>query len=70
LSLGGAEFPVTIAVNSTQTFSLSFLQSADLDVGDSLCEGNLKFFGSLTDSLSGDRPTTVQSAAFEPSCPP
>lgn len=70
LSLGGTEFPVTLAVGSVQRFSLTFLQSPPLDVADSLCEGDLEFFGSLTDSLSGDRSTTVRSGAFEPSCPP
>lgn len=69
LSLSGQRFPVTIGVGETKSFSLSFLQSPELAVADSLCEGDLEILGSLSDSLNDDRPTTVRSAAFEPSCP-
>lgn len=68
LSLDGQEFPVTIGVGESKSYELSFLQSPELEIADALCEGDLELFGSFTDSLNDDRPTTVRSAAFEPSC--
>jgi hypothetical protein len=69
LSLGGQQFPVTIGVGESKSYELTFLQSPELEIADALCEGDLELFGSFTDSLNDDRPTTVRSAAFEPTCP-
>jgi hypothetical protein len=68
LSLGGQDFPVSLGPGDSKSFAMTFDQSAALDVADSLCEGDLELTGSFTDSLNDDRPTTVRTSAFEPSC--
>ncbi len=69
LSLAGTTFPVLVGVGETKTIHLTLSQTPDLDVADKLCEADVSFRGSVTDTLVENRPTTLLSSAFTPSCP-
>jgi len=70
LSLSGAAFPVRLGVGEQKTFALTFVESTELDVADALCDGPLSVLGAVSDSESGDQPTSVRSPAFSASCTP
>lgn len=68
LSLSGASFPVYLDVGEEKTFTLTFLASAEPSVADALCDGPLSVLGAVSDSASGDQPTSIQSALFSAEC--
>jgi hypothetical protein len=69
LSLSGAAFPVRLGIGEEKTFALTFAESTDLSVADALCDGRLSLLGAVSDSESGDQPTSIQSAEFSADCP-
>jgi hypothetical protein len=68
LSLSGATFPVRLGIGEEKTFALTFAESAELSVADALCDGRLSLLGAISDSASGDQPTSIQSAEFSADC--
>jgi hypothetical protein len=68
LSLAGATFPVTVAAGAKRSIRLTLDATPTTDEAEALCEGGIAFRGSVTDSLSGNRPITLTSAVFTPAC--
>jgi len=68
LSLSGATFPVTVAAGEKKTLRLTFDQSPSVSEADALCADDVSFRGSVTDSLSGNKPITLVSVAFAATC--
>jgi hypothetical protein len=68
LPLSGATFPVRLAVGEQKTFALNFAESTELSVADTLCDASLSVLGAVSDSASGDQPTSIQSAEFSADC--
>ena len=62
-------FPITVGVGGKKSVAVTIgPQEADADIGSSLCSGQLQVVGTLTDSLGDDRPLTLSSGAFSPTC--
>lgn len=62
-------FPITVGVGGKKSVAVVIgPQEADADIGNSLCSGQLKVVGTLTDSLGDDRPLTLSSGPFLPTC--
>jgi hypothetical protein len=68
LGLAGATFPVTVAAGAKRSIPLTFDATPSVDEAEALCAGGVAFRGSVTDSLSGNRPITLTSAIFTPVC--
>jgi len=63
-------FPITVGVGGSKRVLVTVgPQEADVEIGESLCSGELEVVGTLTDSLGDDRPVTLASGPFQPSCP-
>jgi len=68
LSLTGATFPVTVSPGVKKSLRLTFDQSPSLPEADALCADDVSYRGSVTDSLSGNKPITLVSVAFGATC--
>jgi hypothetical protein len=68
LPLSGATFPVRLAVGEQKTFALTFADGTEPSVADTLCDGPLSVLGAVSDSASGDQPTSIQSPEFSADC--
>lgn len=68
LALAGVTFPVRLGVGEEKTFALTFTASTEPSVADALCDGPLALLGAVSDSASGDQPTSMQSAEFSAQC--
>ena len=64
------EFPVTVGVGKSArvTLELESGTSATAEEADAMCSGPLLFVGSVNDTLGGNEPIRVESAAFEAEC--
>ena len=63
------EFPVSVAVGGEKHVVVSIgPHEAEADLGELLCSRQLEIVGILTDSLGDDRPMTVSSGSFPPTC--
>jgi hypothetical protein len=68
LSLAGATFPVTLGVGQKVMLPLTFDAATDPTVAATICEAPVVVWGTLTDSLSNNHPTTVTSDTFSAMC--
>lgn len=68
LPLSGATFPLRLGVGGEKTLALTFLDSTELDVAETLCDGELSLLGAVVDSASGEQPTSIRSSAFGADC--
>jgi hypothetical protein len=68
LSLAGATFPVGVAPGETKTLRLTFAATPSTTEAETLCSGDLEVRGSISDTLGMNRPITVTSAVFTPTC--
>jgi hypothetical protein len=72
LEVGSDEpFPVELEPGGEVTvrFTVENGASVSAETSDTLCSGPVRIAGTLTDSLSGGKPTPVESASFQPMCP-
>lgn len=64
------EFPVEVGVGKSKHVDMTIENpEGDPELGASLCSSELRIVGTLTDTLGDDRPVTLESASFRPSCP-
>jgi hypothetical protein len=68
LSLSGATFPVALGVGKKVMLPLTFDASTDPDMASTICEAPVQVRGTLTDTLSNNRPTAVTSSTFTAHC--
>jgi hypothetical protein len=62
-------FPVEVGVGSSKHVLVAIAHpEAEAELGDVLCGGELQIVGTLTDSLGDDRPVTLTSVSFQPTC--
>lgn len=71
LSLTPSEpFPIDVGVGESKTVRMTltdaFVEQAEADA---ICEGDVWFTGTVTDTLSGSKPTPASSLEFAPTCP-
>jgi hypothetical protein len=66
----GSDEPFTVAREPGGAgFTVENGASVSAETSDTLCSGPVRLAGTLTDSLSGGKPTPVESASFQPMCP-
>jgi hypothetical protein len=68
LALAGAKFPVSLGVGKKVTLPLTFTANAEPSMADDICQAPVVLRGTLTDSLSNEHPTDVESAPFSATC--
>lgn len=62
-------FPIEVGVGSKKHVEVTIAHpEAEAELGDALCDGELQIVGTLTDSLGDDRPVTLTSVPFQPTC--
>jgi len=63
-------FPLTVNVGGSKHVEVPIDHpDVEVELGEELCAGELEIVGTLTDSLGDDRPVTIASPPFQPTCP-
>jgi len=63
-------FPITVGVGKTERVAVSITGSVgEPELAADLCAGELSITGTVTDSLTDERPRTLSSGRFPPDCP-
>jgi hypothetical protein len=64
------KFPLDVGVGSSKHVAVLIDEpEGDPELAVELCAGPLEIAGTFTDTLGGDRPVSVSSGSFQPSCP-
>lgn len=64
------EFPIAVGVGKDVSVTLSVEPGTTVttEQAEALCDGPITFVGSVSDTLGGNKPIRVESAAFEAAC--
>jgi hypothetical protein len=63
------QFPIEVGIGSSKHVAGTIEHSAgEPDLATELCAGSLELVGTLTDTLGDNRPKTLRSRSFQPSC--
>lgn len=68
LSLAGATFPVSLGVGKKVMLPLTFGASTEAAMATTICQAPIEVRGTLTDTLSDNRPTVVMGSTFTAQC--